>query len=157
MALPGTDYNPATGLDLSGGSNVDEYVINEFGGAAFRHWKTPFSPSALQASAVEADDCFTTLTFSSDKIAGKPLPLDGNSSYVLEEANPNPNPTLNPNPNPNSDQVHLGHAFFRRVRGLPRPLQPRQGGDRLVARPRRWTDPVAAAAAGQARRPQAGD
>ena len=49
MALPGTDYNPATGLDLSGGSNVAEYVINEFGGAAFRHWKTPFSPSALQA------------------------------------------------------------------------------------------------------------
>ena len=36
MALPGTDYNPATGLDLSGGSNVAEYVINEFGGAAFR-------------------------------------------------------------------------------------------------------------------------
>ena len=94
MALPGTDYNPATGLDLSGGSNVAEYVINEFGGAAFRHWKTPFSPSALQASAVEADDCFTTLTFSSDKIAGKPLAPSppGEETYVLKEANPSPNP-----------------------------------------------------------------
>ena len=49
MALPGTDFDEATGLDLSGGPNVAEYVINEFGGAAFRHWKTPFSSPALQA------------------------------------------------------------------------------------------------------------
>ena len=94
MALPGTDFDEATGLDLSGGPNVAEYVINEHGGAAFRHWKTPFSPSALQASAVEADDCFTTLTFSSDKIAGKPLAPSppGEETYVLKEANPSPNP-----------------------------------------------------------------
>jgi hypothetical protein len=37
MALPGTDYDTATGLDLSGGPAVAEYVINEFGGAASRH------------------------------------------------------------------------------------------------------------------------
>ena len=37
MALPGTDYDTSTGLDLSGGPTVAEHVINEFGGAAFRH------------------------------------------------------------------------------------------------------------------------
>ena len=55
------------------------------------------NPSRNQASAVEADDCFTTLTFSTAAIAGWPLPLDGNKTYVLKEANLNP---TQPEPEP---------------------------------------------------------
>ena len=82
LALPGTDYDPLTGLDLAGGGdgpNVAEYVINEEGGAAFRLWSTPFAaPSSLRngRSAIEATDCFTAMAFSTDALAGWPLVSD---------------------------------------------------------------------------------
>lgn len=79
LALPGTDFDPVTGLDLTGGANVAEYIINEEGGSAFRLWSTPFtSPSSLRASAVEATDCFTSMAFTTDAIAG--WPLDGSAA-----------------------------------------------------------------------------
>jgi hypothetical protein len=87
LALPGTDYSPTTGLDLTGGPTVHEYVINEEGGSAFRLWSEPYQPAALRASGVEANDCFTAMTFSSDALAGWPLPAHGNSTYIWGMSN----------------------------------------------------------------------
>ncbi len=84
MALPGTDYNPATGLDLSGGSNVAEYVINEFGGAAFRHWKNSGpSSSGLLNSTIEVNPgCGSSMYFKTKKIHGTALNMTGCTNFI---------------------------------------------------------------------------
>ena len=71
MALPGGNYNAADGLDLTVGNDVNEYHISPFQ-TAFRHWSNPVTSKTRHASkkkyAVEANDCFTAITFKTDNI-----------------------------------------------------------------------------------------
>ena len=80
MALPASpvDYSPRTGLNLrSSGPTVNEYVINEFGGSAFRLWQHVSPNASLATSAVEAGECYTSMAFTTHAIAGWSLNLTG--------------------------------------------------------------------------------
>lgn len=71
MALPGGNYSAADGLDLSVGNNINEYQIDPTA-TAFRHWSSPLTSTSRSAFtkkyAVEANDCFTAITFKTDSI-----------------------------------------------------------------------------------------
>ena len=82
MAMPGGDFDDRTGLDLTQGPQVDEYIINEHGGSAFRLWKEPVRPASLVGASVETSDCFSSMTFATAAIAGQPLPAAGNATYI---------------------------------------------------------------------------
>ena len=66
LALPGSpiSYTASTGLDLSSGPSVNEYVIIEVGGPAFRFWKTLHAQPSVTAASFEAADCHTSMAFS---------------------------------------------------------------------------------------------
>ncbi|KAI2488621.1 hypothetical protein MHU86_25675 [Fragilaria crotonensis] len=89
MALPGGNYNAADGLDLTVGSNVNEYHIDPFK-TAFRHWSTPVTSETRSVStkqyAVEVNDCFTAITFKTDNINNIKFNVTG-SDELLWAAN----------------------------------------------------------------------
>lgn len=84
MALPGSpiNYSPATGLDLTSGSTVNEYIINEFGGSAFRFWKAPYATPSVTSSAFMSSDCYTSMAFSTTAISGWNLNLTGSDTLI---------------------------------------------------------------------------
>lgn len=89
MALPGGDYNAAEGLDLTLGDNVNEYHIDHRA-TAFRHWSTPVTSSSSDSTskqyAIEANDCFTAITFKTDNINNVKFNVEG-SDELLWAAN----------------------------------------------------------------------
>ena len=87
MALPGAPsaYSPYTGLDVSSGPTVHEYVITEdleSKGSSFRFWSTPFASPSLTAAAFEKTDCHTALSFTTSKIANKTLNVGGTDDFM---------------------------------------------------------------------------
>ena len=91
MALPGSPhtYSPATGLDvLPASGTVDEYIINEVGGSAFRFWQAPYAQPSLVDASLEAADCTTSMSFVTATIAGWPLDVTGENHFLwaLNEA-----------------------------------------------------------------------
>ena len=93
LAAPGDNYTQEDGLDLSLGTQIHEYVIE--GASGFDHWKTPVVRySGMDANVttneraaatmmplpyytVDATECFTSLTFHTDSIAGQRFNLTG--------------------------------------------------------------------------------
>ena len=84
LALPGSpiSYTASTGLDLSSGPSVNEYVINEVGGSAFRFWKTPYAQPSVTAASFEAADCHTSMAFSTSAISGWSLNVTGSDELI---------------------------------------------------------------------------
>jgi hypothetical protein len=94
MALPGDDYDAATGLVLGEDRiKVQEYVIDPED-SAFRHWQTPVSsvddnPSTsvsrsgnLSSYTVESTDCFTVLSFDTSHIHNVPFNVTGTDNLI---------------------------------------------------------------------------
>mmetsp|Transcript_15017 Transcript_15017/g.35352 ORF Transcript_15017/g.35352 Transcript_15017/m.35352 type:complete len:679 (+) Transcript_15017:71-2107(+) len=85
-------YNPESDDPLT----VKEYKIHD-SLSAYRHWKTPYSPSALSETMMSVTDCFTTMSFKTSSIYGHALNItEGSNSliwglthsaYVTDEAN----------------------------------------------------------------------
>jgi len=91
MALPGSPhtYSPAIGLDvLPTSGTVDEYIINEVGGSAFRFWQAPYAQPSLVDASLEVADCTTSMSFATATIAGWPLNVTGENHFLwgLNEA-----------------------------------------------------------------------
>ena len=85
MGLPATPttYSPVTGLVLTDATpSVDEYIINESGGSAFRLWQTPYATPAITGASTEATDCYTSMTFSTASIAGQALNVSGTDELI---------------------------------------------------------------------------
>lgn len=78
LAMPGGNYDAATGMDLSVGGSIATYKISEEE-TAFRHWQTPIDNDETRTTVAsfEDTDCFTALTFESDHINGQKFTLDG--------------------------------------------------------------------------------
>jgi hypothetical protein len=94
MALPGDDYDAATGLVLGEDKiNVQEYVIDPED-SAFRHWQTPVSSvddnsttsisrsGNLSSYTVESTDCFTVLSFDTSHIHNVPFNVTGTDNLI---------------------------------------------------------------------------
>lgn len=81
MALPGGNYSAATGLDLSLGTQIDNYMISyNKDQSAFRWWQTPIvatTRSLTGNSKNEETDCFTALYFNASSIADTSFNLTG--------------------------------------------------------------------------------
>lgn len=89
MALPATPttYSAATGLAVAGSPtpSVDEYIINENGGSAFRLWQTPYGGEGvptLTAASTEVSDCYTSMAFATNSIGGWSLNLTGTDDLI---------------------------------------------------------------------------
>ena len=85
MALPGGDYSPVTGLNLSLGPEVNEYHIGTE--TAFRHWDYPVKSQSGAVYSVVPTDCFVSLLFKTDSINGVPFNVTGTNSMIWA-ANP---------------------------------------------------------------------
>jgi hypothetical protein len=91
MALPGTNYNATTGLDLSGGANVHEYQIDA-SQSSFRHWDTPLSSSTTTATArvssnvasyvTDTTECFTALSFDTPYMYDRKFNVTGTDHLI---------------------------------------------------------------------------
>ena len=83
LAMPGGNYDAATGMDLSVGGTVATYKIDEED-TAFRHWQTPIDNEETQTTTTgfEDTDCFTALTFESDHINGQKFTFDGTDEMI---------------------------------------------------------------------------
>lgn len=79
LMKPGGNYSPVTGLDLSVGSNIGAYVIDDKD-SAFRHWVD--TEMAVEGANHEHTDCFTALTFESDSISGQMFNLEGADQMI---------------------------------------------------------------------------
>lgn len=106
LALPGGNYSPVTGLDLTMDDTVNEYVIDPHKDkSAFRHWSTPVvstldgnnggddattdiatsrssSGNRLASYSVHADECFTVLTFDTSRIHDFAFNLTGTDRLI---------------------------------------------------------------------------
>jgi hypothetical protein len=85
MAIPGGNYSAVTGLDLTMGPTVSEYIIHPTE-SAFRHWQDPVV-SVMRAQEmglydVDVDECFTALTFKTSAINGKLFNLTGTDELL---------------------------------------------------------------------------
>jgi hypothetical protein len=80
MALPGGDYSPVTGLNLSLSPEVKEYHIGME--TAFRHWFQPVKSLGRSAYSVNVTDCFVSLLFKVDSINGLPFNVSGTNSMI---------------------------------------------------------------------------
>ena len=80
MGLPGSpaQYSPKTGLSVTGTTtrSVDEYTIHPQS-SAFRHWSTPHGSAAITAAVIETTSCYTSMSFTTNTIAGRKLAVDG--------------------------------------------------------------------------------
>ena len=86
LMVPGGNYSAVTGLDLSVGSNIGAYVIDDKD-SAFRHWVD--TGSAADGANHEHTDCFTALTFESDHISGQKFNLEEGSDEIIWAGNSN--------------------------------------------------------------------
>ena len=86
LMVPGGNYSAVTGLDLSVGSNIGAYVIDDKD-SAFRHWVD--TGSAADGASHEHTDCFTALTFESDHISGQKFNLEEGSDEIIWAGNSN--------------------------------------------------------------------
>ena len=100
VATRGDDFSARTGLDLSLPNAVHEYIIDPVA-TSFRVWgASPYSADAMESStrnvdggrrrrrrqlqefAVVTDECYTILTFTTDKIADRALNLKGSDTFM---------------------------------------------------------------------------
>lgn len=83
LAIPGGDYSPVTGLDLSVPGSIATYVIDDVD-SAFRHWMDPVDSDedSSTVAAFETTDCFTAIAFESDHINGKAFNIDGTDEMI---------------------------------------------------------------------------
>jgi len=81
MALPGDDFNPVDGLDLSKDPTVQEYVISP-GYTRFRHWGGPVQGRNTSSYDSESNECFSAMTFTSDSINSIPFNTTGTDNMV---------------------------------------------------------------------------
>lgn len=97
LAMRGGNYTPQTGLDLTQGPQVNEYVIDPVQDS-FRFWDTPytagsngttttatsrlFNSSSLPPYQVTFNDCYTALTFTAESIAGRAFNLTGSDKMI---------------------------------------------------------------------------
>lgn len=86
LMVPGGNYSAVTGLDLSVGSNIGAYVIDDKD-SSFRHWVD--TGSAADGANHEHTDCFTALTFESDHISGQKFNLEEGSDEIIWAGNSN--------------------------------------------------------------------
>jgi hypothetical protein len=85
MALPGGNYSAVTGLDLSLGTQIDNYMISENKDqSSFRWWQTPIATtrSLTGSASVETNDCYTALYFNTSTIAGRALNVTGGDEMI---------------------------------------------------------------------------
>ncbi len=83
MAIPGGNYSPDTGLDLSVDGSVATYKI-DVEKTAFRFWDTPIETDETKTTVADVEDtgCFTALTFESDHINGLKFNLNGTDEMI---------------------------------------------------------------------------
>lgn len=84
LGLPGGKYSARTGLDTSKGPSIMAYKIHEKM-SAFRHWSDPIAD--VPGGAVEANDCFTSISFKADGIGSKKFNLNGGHDQMIWAAN----------------------------------------------------------------------
>eukprot|EP00931_Biecheleriopsis_adriatica_P020273 TRINITY_DN13607_c0_g1_i3.p1 TRINITY_DN13607_c0_g1~~TRINITY_DN13607_c0_g1_i3.p1 ORF type:complete len:708 (+),score=123.70 TRINITY_DN13607_c0_g1_i3:252-2126(+) len=70
------------GSNLDGDSRIGEYKIHEQM-SAFRHWKTPLSPSALQDAGMTLTNCFSSMEFKTETIYGMSLNISSGSNRFI--------------------------------------------------------------------------
>merc|ERR1719409_2248383 len=63
------------------GTGVQEYVISQ-AVSAFRHWAEPASVQSATDAAIDVTQCFTSMTFTTDAVAGVPLDVAGASNLI---------------------------------------------------------------------------
>jgi len=85
MGLPGGNFTPVDGLDLSLNATVKEYVISD-AYTRFRHWSQPVPDRDTSSYAVNSTDCFTSLTFKTDSINSRTFNVTG-TDVMLWAAN----------------------------------------------------------------------
>ena len=83
MAIPGGNYAPDAGLDLSVDGSVATYKI-DVERTAFRFWDTPIETDETKSMVADFEDtgCFTALTFESDHINGLKFNLNGTDEMI---------------------------------------------------------------------------
>lgn len=82
MALPGGDFSPATGLDLSLEENVNEYEIHPTE-SAFRFWMSPLSTTkSIDETDIESTECYTAMTFKASTIGSYTFNLTGKDELI---------------------------------------------------------------------------
>ena len=79
MAIPGGDYSAVTGLDTQQDPSIATYVIDPVG-SAFRHWSD--STAQPNDATLEANDCFTSISFESHHINGQNFTVDGTDEMI---------------------------------------------------------------------------
>lgn len=84
LGSPGSDYDAASGLDLSKDTLVAQYRIDPYG-SAFRHWQDALGVSDAQ---IVEEDCFTALEFETSAINGEQFNVSG-SNAMMWAANDN--------------------------------------------------------------------
>jgi len=91
FATPGGEYSAFSGLNMDIGLTIAEYIIPEDGKkASFRHWANDTfdveavadSRSVGTPSQVQANDCFTSLTFDTSSIAGQSFQVESEDSLI---------------------------------------------------------------------------
>jgi len=82
-------HNGMNGAEIVMGRNfqgqaptVEEYKIHPFA-SAFRNWKTPLSPSALQDTAMEITGCFSSIKFRTASLYNQPLNVTSGSNRMI--------------------------------------------------------------------------
>jgi len=82
MGVPGGDYSPVTGLNMSAQGSVDGYQIS-YEGSSFRHWDQPLSDGSGANGMVEIlDDCHTAMTFETNMINNKTFNVNGTDNLM---------------------------------------------------------------------------
>jgi len=92
MGVPGGNYTAFSGLDLSLGPSVEEYVM-DLEDTAFRHWQTPVTGTAISKRKlddgigpatyeVDETECFTSLMFKTSSIYNVSFNLDGTDELL---------------------------------------------------------------------------
>lgn len=84
MLLPGPAslFTAKDGLTDTSSPVIDEFIINEFGGSAFRLWQTSYVNKSITSAGWDVDECFTSFSFSTDALAGWPLNTVGTDQMI---------------------------------------------------------------------------
>jgi len=87
MATPGDPdlYSAKFGLDVSTGTHINEFMIDE-NGSSFRHWYTPVGESDATVT-IDDNECFTSLEFEINKIYLTDIDVEG-TNIMQWAANP---------------------------------------------------------------------
>jgi len=83
LGIPGTpeSYTAATGLDVSAGPSMSEYVIHEHS-SSFRFWSAPYHSPSMSDASIEVNDCITAMSFTTHAISGWSLNLTGTDTLI---------------------------------------------------------------------------